>query len=167
MSNLEKVTCCFLIAVCIMSMTVLVKHEFFTVNASALGGQAAMLVGKSEPGVPTAMWQGSQRNVVLLLSSQCHFCEESMPLYQRLSSLRRRGRFSLLVVGMEPPKSLAEYLRQNGVAADKVLQLHSGFSGINFTPAVFIVDSHGVIQKAFLGKLNSSDETLLLHLVGG
>lgn len=168
MSKLEKITCFFLIAVCVVSITVLVRHEFFSTNPvlTDLSGQADRLVGKSESTVPATLWQGSQRNVVLLLSSHCHFCQDSVPLYQKLSSLRHQSRFSLLVVGSEESGSLAAYIHQNGVDADNVLQLRSGFTGISFTPAVFIVDSHGVIQKAFLGKLNSRDEARLLHLVG-
>jgi hypothetical protein len=167
MSKLEKVTCLFLIAVCVVSIAVLVKNQFFSTNPtqSDLSGYAEKLVGQTESTVPATAWQGSQRNVVLLLSSNCHFCKESIPLYQKLSSLRRQGRFSLLAVGSEESKSLADYTHQNGVETDNVLQVRSGFAGITFTPAVFVVDSHGVIQKAFLGKLNKSDEARLLDFV--
>ncbi len=48
---------------------------------------------------------------------------------------------------------------------DSVVQVRSGFANVRFTPAVFIVNSQGVIQKAFLGKLNSDNEERLLHLV--
>lgn len=109
--KLEKVTQLFLIAVCVVSLTVLVKHGLLSngTDAAVLGMSkyADTLVGQRETSIPFAAWQASPSNLVLLLSSQCHFC------------------------------------------------------------AVFIVNSHGVIQKAFLGKLNNGSETQLLHLAAG
>lgn len=167
--KLEKVTQLFLIAVCIVSLTVLVKRNFLGngTGAGDLGGYADRLVGQRETSIPPAVWQASQSNLVLLLNSDCRFCNESVPLYQKLVALRRGygNRFSLVAVGAEPPAVLHEYLRRNKIDVDGVMQVRSGFASVTFTPAVFIVNSQGVIQKAFLGKLNNGNETQLLHLV--
>lgn len=168
--KLEKVTQLFLIAVCIVSLAVLVKRNFLDNGTDAAGlgmsRYADTLVGQRESNISPAVWQASQSNLVLLLSSQCHFCQESVPLYQKLATLRRgySNRFSLVAVGVEPPDVLREYLQRNKVDVDRVMQVRSGFAGITFTPAVFIVNSHGVIQKAFLGKLDNGSEVQLLHL---
>lgn len=169
--KLEKVTQLFLIAVCVASLTVLVKHGLLNNGTDAAGlgmsKYADTLVGQREASIPLAAWQASSSNLALLLSSQCHFCRESIPLYQKLATLRRgySDRFSLVVVGVEPPDILREYLQRNKIDVDRVMQVRSGFAGIKFTPAIFIVNSRGVIQKAFLGKLNNGSETQLLHLV--
>lgn len=167
--KLEKVTQLFLIAVCIVSLTVLVRHNFLDHGTVAgnMDAYADTLVGQRETTIPSAVWQASQDNLVLLLKSDCRFCDESMPLYQRLAALRRGSgdRVSLVAVGAEPPDVLREYLRQNKIDVDSVVQVQSGFANIRFTPAVFIVNSHGVIQKAFLGKLNNGNEKQLLQLV--
>lgn len=168
--KLEKVTQLFLIAVCVVSLVVLVKHGLLNNGTDAAGmgmsKYADTLVGQRETTIPVAAWQDSPNNLVLMLSSQCHFCQESIPLYQKLATLRRgdSDRFSLVAVGVEPPDVLREYLHRNKIDVDKVMQVRSGFAGITFTPAVFIVNSHGVIQKAFLGKLTTGIETQLLHL---
>lgn len=166
--KLEKVTQLFLIAVCIVSLAVLVKHHFLGhgTGAGNMDAYADTLVGQGETTIPSAVWQASQDNLVLLLKSDCRFCDESMPLYQKLAALRRGygNRFSIVALGVEPPARLREYLWQNQVDVDSVVQARSGLANIRFTPAVFIVNSHGVIQKAFLGKLNSDNEEQLLHL---
>lgn len=168
--NLEKATQLFLIALCIVSLTVLVKRNFLDNGTDAAGlamsRYADTLVGQRESSISPAVWQASESNLVLLLSSQCHFCQESIPLYQKLATLRRAysNRFSLVVVGLEAPNILREYLQRNKIDVDRVMQVRSGFAGITFTPAVFILNSQGVIQKAFLGKLNNGSETQLLQL---
>lgn len=166
MTKLEKTTHVLLIAVCIVSLTVLVKHGLLNTSGpeNDVDGFAKSLAGQSEASVPVAVWK--TQNLVLLLSSHCRFCDASVPLYQKLSALHReRKSFSLLAVGGETPSSLLEYLHRNDIDVDSVLQVKSGFAGVGFTPAVFIVDSHGKIQKAFLGKLPSADEARLLRLV--
>lgn len=167
--KLEKVTQLFLIAVCIVSLTVLAKHHFLEngTGAGNMDAYADTLVGQGETSIPSAVWQASQSSIVLLLNSECRFCDESMPLYQKLAALRRGygNRVSLVAVGAEPPTVLREYLRRNKIDVDSVVQVRSGFANVRFTPAVFIMNSQGVIQKAFLGKLNNGNETQLLHLV--
>ena len=170
MTKLEKTTHIFLIAVCIVSLVVLVKRGLLGPSGPSNGApqSESSVVGKKEASVPTAAWKASRRNVVMVLSSQCHYCAASIPLYRQLSSLRRqRGSgLSLLVVGREDPRSLRDFLTRNGVATDNVLQLPAGFVGVDFTPALFIVDSNGVVQKAFFGKLDSSREAKLLDVLG-
>lgn len=167
--NLEKITQSFLIAVCVVSLVVLVEHNFLGNGAGAgsLDAYADTLAGQRETSIPPAVWQASPVHVVLLLNSTCRFCDESMPLYQKFAALRREYgvRFSLVAVGAEPPDVLREYLRQNKINVDSVLQVRSGFATVRFTPAVFIVNSQGIIQKAFLGKLNEGSEKQLLQLV--
>jgi hypothetical protein len=167
MKHLERITYILLITVCVASLAVLVKHGLLSTAAGAgpgLDTQAHSLMGKNEPSLVATAWTGHQRNVVLLLSSQCHFCEESLPLYQELSSLRQQAgnNFSLLAVGLETPETLGKYLTRSKVTVDNVLQAPQGFAGVHFTPAVFVVDSHGVIQNAFLGKLDGDHEKRLL-----
>ena len=171
MKHLERITYILLIIVCSVSLAVLVKRGLLTTAGSGMGSgidtQAHGLMGKNEPSVAAAAWTDHQRNVVLLLSSQCHFCEESLPLYKELSRLRQQAGndFSLLAAGLEAPETLRKYLSQSNVGVDNVMQVPHGFAGVRFTPAVFVVDSHGVIQQAFLGKLDGDHEKQLLRSV--
>lgn len=169
MTKLEKVTQFVLITVCLVSLGVLVKNGLFAAAADPPGMDQLenRLIGRSEPTLPVSLWKGSQRSVVVLLSSDCHFCSESMPLYQKLSSMRKQGGgFSLLAVGREEPNTLRDYLIQNKIGVDGIVQAPAGFATVKFTPAVFVVDSRGAVQEAFLGKLNSAHEKKLLQLVG-
>ncbi len=88
--KLEKVTQLFLIAVCIVSLAVLVKHNFLGngTGAGDLDAYADTLKGQREMSIPSEVWRASHSNVVLLLNSNCHFCDESMPLYRKLAGLR-------------------------------------------------------------------------------
>lgn len=81
-----------MIAICILSFVILVRRGFPSHSAvgASMDSYNASLVGKTDSTVPASSWSGSDHNVVLLISSHCHFCMESTPLYQHLSQLHNR-----------------------------------------------------------------------------
>ena len=162
MSKLERAVYVLLILVCLVSLGVLVKNGFF--GPAGTEPSEDSLVGKVGPSLPGTAWSDSDLNVVLLLDSHCRFCQESMPLYKKLSEMHRRNRkrFSLLVVGQEYPERLSAYLKENSVEPERVSQAPYGFAGVKSTPAIFVLDSRGVIQRAYLGKLDWIRRTRLL-----
>jgi len=60
--KLETVTQLFLIAVCIVSLTVLVRRNFLGSGTGAgnMDAYADALVGQGETSIPSAVWQPSQ-----------------------------------------------------------------------------------------------------------
>ena len=166
MGKLEKATYICLITVSLVSLYLLVENRFFRPAPPGQPSESA-LVGQREENVPETLWKDSNLNIVLLLSTRCHFCAESTPLYQQLSALRRRTPhgMSLLVASFDPPDKMRAYLTQRNVGVDDVFQANSGFAGVSATPAIFLVDSHGVIRKAFFGKLDWFRERRLLSVL--
>ena len=163
MSKLERATYICLITVSLVSLVLLVENRFFGSTPPGQPGEET-LVGKREANLPEALWTGSSKNVVLLLSTRCRFCAESIPLYRELSQARKQapgGGFSLLVASFDPPSRMQNYLDQENVSVDNVFPAQGGFVGVSVTPAIFIVDSNGVVQRAFFGRLNWIQERRL------
>jgi hypothetical protein len=60
---------------------------------------------------------------------------------------------------------MQQHLAEHSIAVDHVTQSELNSLGIIGTPTVLIVDSHGVVQRAFLGKLVSRDEQEVLSIL--
>jgi hypothetical protein len=163
MTKLEKATYVCLMAVLLVALGLMLENRFFPRTPPGVPKESE-LVGRQEASVPETYWKGSAMNVVLLLSTHCHYCAESTPLYQQLTAMRQQTSqgMSLLVATTDPTDQMHDYLTRNRITVDKILETDAGFAGVSLTPAIFLVDSHGVIRKAFIGKLGSSSEARLM-----
>jgi hypothetical protein len=96
--------------------------------------------------------------LVLVTSSQCHFCRESLPFYREIVPRARRMGLRILAVTREDPTLNAAYLAEAGVAVDDVISDDRGGIPIDGTPTLVMVPSEGV-ARLWLGKLSSTGES--------
>jgi hypothetical protein len=164
MNKLERVTYVFLIAVCCVSLFMLIESRLSrdSRRASAVPdpvGRSVKLAGVD--------WQAAPLTVVLHLSSACHFCNESMPFYQTLATAHQHqgSRTALIVSSQDPVSVMEDHLAQEHVAVDKVVHSQLDTIGVSGTPTVLIVDQRGVVKRTFRGKLDASREKELLSIV--
>src|ERR1051326_954748 len=98
-----------IIAVAVLLSVVLVKHylqgEAQTRAAAPQPGAALNAQPDIAAGVklslPNVNWAGSNRTLLLVLSSGCHFCSESAGFYKRLGEMRA-SRSDLRMVAVLP-----------------------------------------------------------------
>jgi hypothetical protein len=164
MTKLETVTHVFLIGVCCLAGGLLIEQRFFSPPETGMELPAA-LVGR-EVKLPGADWQAAPLSVVLQISSTCHFCNESMPFYRQLMAARQAqaAKVPVIVASADAVPVIRKHLEDEQVAVDKVLHSRMEAFGTG-TPTVYIVDSKGVVKRAFVGKLDSSGEKELLSIV--
>jgi hypothetical protein len=108
-------------------------------------------------------WGRSRKTLVLVLSTNCHFCTESAPFYQRLAR-EQSGRDDVRLMAVLP-QSVEEsrrYLDTNGVAISEVRQERPGEIRVPGTPALIIVDSAGAVVESWVGKLPPEKEEEVL-----
>jgi hypothetical protein len=169
MSWLERTVYVCLIGLCLISGGILISKQWsqHIAKAQSPASYARSLVGQklqlSEVG-----WSRSQMSAVLFLSTQCHFCEESMPFYRELSENRStvsKNRVALIAISREPGSDVENHLGQNHVYFDHVYQVPSTFKLLKSTPTLLLVNGEGTIQRAFVGELNVEREREVLALV--
>jgi|HubBroStandDraft_1064217.scaffolds.fasta_scaffold366943_1 hypothetical protein len=164
MTTLEKITHGFLIAVCCLAGGLLIEQRFFP-SQEAENVPSRDPVGR-EVKLPGADWQAAPISVLLQLSSTCHFCNESMPFYKQLMAARQAqgGKVPVIVASSDAVAVMRKHLEDEQVIVDKVLhsRLESFATG---TPTVYIVDSKGLVRRAFIGKLDPSGEKELLSII--
>lgn len=164
MTKLEKITHVSLIAVCCVSLFILISARFR--SAALPPALRPNLVGQSLF-LPGMDWHAAQLNVVLQISATCHFCNESMPFYQTLAAAcKRKGtNVALVVSSQDAVPAIQDHLREKQVTVDKVLHSRAGDLGINATPTILVVNSQGIVKQAFVGKLDGYKEQEVLSIV--
>jgi peroxiredoxin len=105
-------------------------------------------------GVPT---------VLLVLSTRCRFCAESMPFYRRLSAQRVNGKgFRLVAVSSENSEKLKSFIAAEGVSVDAVLSSSLPGLGIRSVPALLLVGREGRVVDVWTGALGDVREREVL-----
>lgn len=114
-------------------------------------------------------FQDAPMTVMLVLESQCHFCEESLPFWKRLARKRAslKDRFRIVGLSMNPVEIGRAYLEESGLAVDAVerypLERLDRLSG---TPTVWVIDRSKRVLGVWSGKLDARQEAAVEKLVG-
>lgn len=105
-------------------------------------------------------WSGADRSIVLAISSHCGYCIRSTSFYHRLSDekISRHGKTKLVAVMAENSSSAASFLEQNHVSVDQIATAPLSDVGVDATPTILLVDSHGKVLREWIGLLDPSTE---------
>lgn len=106
--------------------------------------------------------QGQGKNLVLALSTSCHFCNDSAPFYRELVQRCRQQHVRTIAVLPQPIAEAESYLSSEGVATDEVHQSVLRELQIAGTPTLLLVDGSGVVRNVWVGKLSSDKEKEVL-----
>ncbi len=156
--------------------------KIFEASINALVGLAAVLViyqlvqnrvqyrlnhprgveaGDRLPNIDGVAWGEHQSTLLLAVRKGCHFCEESMPFYQRLLALRDQHQTDTQLVAVFPDSEGEAH----GVLKDARLDSIALASGVELsrikvtgTPTLVLVDKRGVVSRAWIGKLKPDGE---------
>src|SRR5687767_3639513 len=105
-SKLESLSNIAVIVAAVALCVVLVRNQW----PSDQPGSPASLEG-STINLASLTTSPAKKNLVLVVSQTCHFCEQEMPFYRSLGELKLDGKASLIVVfpphEQEPAKFLA------------------------------------------------------------
>jgi len=115
--------------------------------------------------LPSVDWSESNRTLVLALSTACHFCSESAPLYRKLVE-GKRGDMRLIALLPQPVSGSRTYLESLGVNIPEVVQSPLAGVGVSGTPTLLLIDNRGFVIDSWVGKLSdSAAEEVLAQVV--
>lgn len=118
----------------------------------------ASVVGERIDPLGEVDFSTTTRSLVMVLQSDCVFCQESMPFYRRLVAADRSD---AQIVVVAPPRDagiIGDYLASEGVTPDSVVFVGSGVLPISGTPTLLLVDRDGVVTNAWIGLLSEERE---------
>lgn len=129
-------------------------------NHTRLSAQSSpdIRVGSS---LPTSL-TNHQRTILLVLSTQCHFCTEGAPFYRLLvEQCRTRGIHSVAVFPQSIPEGSA-YLSNHGITVDAVQQISPRSINVQGTPTLLMLTDSGIVEHVWVGKLASDGQQQVL-----
>jgi hypothetical protein len=152
------------IIVAAISFTAVLAKRYFRPTLPLAPGQATAAI---QPGTKADFinvdWAKSNRTLLLVLQSGCHFCTESAPFYQRLARETAQASGVHLVAVL--PQDVTEgtkYLNSLGVPILDVRQAQLDSLGVEGTPTLILIDGKGVVTKSWVGKLSGDKEAEVL-----
>jgi thiol-disulfide isomerase/thioredoxin len=152
-----------IIVVAVLLCVILVKSylssNFPTTNNSAT--QKVPTLTGSKINLPEINRGNSGDTLLLVLSTTCHFCTESMPFYQQLA--RERGDVRMVAVLPQPIAAGTEYLKQHEVSVDEVTQAQLDALNVAGTPTLLLIDKSGVVKNSWFGKLAPDQQSEVLN----
>lgn len=162
---LERVTYVALIAVSCISAWVLIKNQALTHGASR-DSAVSPLRGETIA-LKDVIWERAPQTVVVVLSTRCHWCKESVPLYQKVSTLHKatKAAFQLIAVSADTEEELSRFLSANLIEVDKIIPAVEARLGIRATPTVLLVNRQGRVVSSWQGAMRSSDESAFLEIL--
>lgn len=180
---IEIATNVSIILVALIGATVLVKNYLLRSPAPAFkqietsnlpGGPPGQRAGNNATAKPGpaegtqvslqgVSWGQSNKSVVLALSDQCHFCTESAPFYQKLTTeLAQRRDVQVIAVFPQRVGDGKQYLGKLGVPISDVRQAAFDSLGVRGTPTLMIVDRNGKVEQSWVGRLSPDKESEVL-----
>ena len=165
----------------ILKKTELVANIAIIIVALLLGGvlvKRYLLTGspappaRNDPRIPAGTkasltgvdWAKNGQTLLLVLSSDCRYCTESAPFYQRLTR-ETAGRADVHLIALFPQEveEGRKYLTNLGVSINELRQAAPGSTGAGGTPTLILVDAQGVVKNSWVGKLSAPEESEILN----
>lgn len=111
-------------------------------------------------------WSHSRKTVLLVLSSNCRYCTQSVEFYQKLVLKRQNGE-QLRIIALFPHSVELgrRYLADHNVYVDDVKEVSMPQLGTYFTPTIILVDSGGKIVNSWVGKLQPDKENEIMSML--
>lgn len=110
---------------------------------------------------------GSDRALVVAVSPQCHFCNDSLPFYKTLVDQRNQKGSGVKFVAAVPNEAAKAEESQKftgaGVQVDNMVHLDFASIKVPGTPTLLLVDKQGKVLDVWVGKLDGDREKEVLE----
>jgi hypothetical protein len=154
------------VVVSLLLSVVLVKQFLLPPRGRRAAGPQAVVGTNLKGSLPGVDWGKSGRTLILAISTQCHFCTDSVPFFKRVEKERPRD-VRLLAVLPQPVEESRKYLDAAGVRVDEVRQASPQSIGVPGTPTLLLVDARGKVSDVWRGKLQPNDEEKVIATLRG
>jgi thioredoxin-related protein len=112
--------------------------------------------------LPDVDWSKSDKNVLLVLQKDCHFCAESAGFFRNLIQQTKDENVNIVAVLPQEKPEAEQYLRGLGISGIEVRQSLLESLLVAGTPTIIVADSKGAITDVWLGKLPPEKEKEVL-----
>jgi len=111
-------------------------------------------------------WAAHDQTLVLFLRKGCHFCEDSVPFYQRLIAQQQQGS-TIVAVFPDTADVVKEVVQSEGLRIHALAGVPLERLKIDATPTLLLVDRNGTVLNAWIGMLSPRQELEVMKATTG
>jgi thioredoxin-related protein len=143
------------VAVIIMSLVtaIIIAKPYFFQN---IRQPEIRSISKGTPISLDENWKANKKTLILVVSTQCHFCSESADFYKRLIINKLETQF--VFISPQSAEDTKSYLTGLGIPFENVKQTNIKNLNISGTPTLILVDENGNALNSWIGKLSPEKE---------
>ena len=119
-----------------------------------------------DPSIVDVDFATAEATLIMVLRSDCPYCQESMPFYRRLLE-RNTADLQVVVAAPTRDTGINDYLASEGVNPDSVVLVEEGALPVPGTPTLLLVDGEGLVTHAWIRLLNAEREEEVIEAVLG
>jgi thiol-disulfide isomerase/thioredoxin len=110
--------------------------------------------------IPGLDWDPHRRTLVLALSTGCHYCQESVPFYQKLAQAQgpHADEVQLVAVFPNDPEAVRQFTKREGLYIRSVPDVPLKSLRVVVTPTLIMVDADGRVEQSWIGELTAREE---------
>ncbi len=113
--------------------------------------------------LPGVDWLRNGKTILIAVSTNCRFCTQSAPFYQRL--VNEHDDAQLIALVPQTGEEGQAYLEKLGVKIGDVRQISYDSIGVSATPTLILVDSSGKVANAWVGALPPDKENEVVRML--
>lgn len=137
------------------------------VEPTATNLRKGLAKGDSFQGKIKADFSNNQQTLLIALKTNCLYCNDSLPFYQRLVQQASSGDKPLRIIALFPEsaETAAKYLKENQLKMEVVSEVDFNSISIPGTPTLILLDNTEV-KDFWIGTLSKADEDRVSLSIG-
>lgn len=153
----------------VIAMALVTGGAVLTRHVGSYRTPRSIAVGDNLATLPGLDWNQHRRTLLLVLNTSCHFCQDSIPFYQKLAQAQRLDRDALQIVAVFPNEAtmVNEFIGHENLSVRSVPGIPLEKLHVNATPTLILVNREGRVEQSWIGILTARQEMDLLKLASG
>ena len=105
----------------------------------------------------------AERTLIMITSSKCRFCQESLPFYVRLTAAAPKHNIHTIALTTEDLDVHRTFLAKGGIKVDGIASAEKNKLVVQGTPTLILVSRSGTVLHSWVGKLTTDQESAVMQ----
>ncbi len=103
--------------------------------------------------LPGVAWRANERTLLLVLSTDCHFCSEGASFYRRVANEASPKRIGVIAAFPQDTGTGKRFLNDLIIPITNIVQTSLDAIHVKGTPTLILLDKKGLVMQTWLGRL--------------
>jgi hypothetical protein len=164
--SFDRVVNCAILLTCVVCAAIWADYAYL--RPLRIGpGNPTLRIGSVLPPLTGVDADNQEGTLLIVISSSCRYCLESLPFYRALLSARdnRRTRLGIVIASFDSVTDITRMLADGAVRPDAVVTLdRQGPIRVRMTPTIVHLDRQRRVLHTWEGELPHGREAVVLRL---